>query len=127
MTQNETVTVSTGEQAILQWLRGYLQFKGRGAKTEVAEALGITPSGLSKILERGSGFDEKTIKIMSFIMTTKDEHYKHMMPTTGEQIGGLVYFNRRDAEGRHVITWQPATTPPQGSGIDDTLESIDES
>jgi hypothetical protein len=127
MTKNETVSVSTEEQSLLQWLKGYIEFRGRGAKTEVADLLGVSPSGLSKILERGSGFDRKTIRLMSLIMSSKDEFYKELMPDFGQQYENLVFIQRRDADGNTVTTWKPATAGRATGDIAGTLDTIGES
>lgn len=45
---------------------------GHGSKREAADILGVSPSGLSKILEREeNGFDQKTLNLVAWILETR--------------------------------------------------------
>ena len=90
MTKPAEPTVSTDELIILNWLKALLEFKGHGAKAQAARDLDISDSVLSKILKRNSGFDPKTIRLMSLIMSSKDQMYEHL-PVTEQWLHAAVH------------------------------------
>jgi len=58
------------------WLRAMLEAMPRGGKTQAAEMLGISPSGLSKILNNPHrAFDEKTCRALAWLQNSKAERY----------------------------------------------------
>jgi len=124
MTESATPIVSSEEKALLAWLQAYLSVKPRGTKTEIATSFNLSPSGLSKILERGSGFDLKTIRLMSLIMSSKDEEYEGYDIVEQRLVGSLVFFTRVLDSGMRVTTWRPASEPAKAANIQQTIEQI---
>ncbi len=62
--------------AVTIWLRAMVDVLPRGGKSLAAATLGITPPALSKILNRPErAFDEKTIRLLSWIEKSKAQKY----------------------------------------------------
>lgn len=92
--------------ALFQWLDKICRSQGHGGLTHVASTLGISPSHLSKIRSRRSQFHDPTIRLMSWIMSSRDEDYEHLtLKRTVEYEGMLVRF-REDEDGQEVMTWK---------------------
>ena len=57
---------------ISAWLNAIMLAMGHGSKREAADILGVSPSGLSKILEREeNGFDQKTLNLVAWILESR--------------------------------------------------------
>lgn len=72
-----TRSLSTvNSETVTLWLRAMVDAMPRGGKTIAAATLGISPPALSKILNRPErAFDEKTIRLLSWIEKSKAQKY----------------------------------------------------
>ena len=81
-----------------------------GGKRKAAETLGITPSGLSKLLnDPDRSFDEKTLRAVAWLTTSKSERYDATQyPIIREaKIDGLVIETRQHPDsGAEFIAWR---------------------
>jgi hypothetical protein len=107
-----------------RWLSCFLEYKGHGAKKVMSELLTITPSGLSKILERESGFDAKTYALTCLIQTPHDEKYEHY-PVEKQTVVGGILFQRRRAPDGPIDTWRAIKPTPPIESLDDAIDSIE--
>lgn len=85
--------------AVTHWLRAMLEVLPRGGKSIAAETLGITPPALSKILNRPErAFDEKTIRLLSWIEKSKAHKYDvAQFPIVEEfRVGNSMIIEKRE-------------------------------
>ena len=83
----------------------------RGGKSEVADLLGITPSGLSKILNNPKrAFDDKTVRALAWVQNSKAERYSvEQFPIKKETVDGpLVIEERVNPAGGSFFVWRKA-------------------
>ncbi len=101
---------STNSQTVTHWLRAMLEVLPRGGKTMAAAALGISPPALSKILNRPErAFDEKTIRLLSWIEKSKAEKYPvDMFPVKRViRVGESMVIEERDQPaGPNFYCWR---------------------
>jgi hypothetical protein len=98
--------------ALRSWLDAMIAQLPHGGKTKAAGMLGISPSGLSKLLSRnGRGFDEKTIRCSNWILTSKAERYsvdQFPIVREGPPTNGIVVETRRAPDGTEFLVWRKA-------------------
>lgn len=100
------VTLSMNNDSIIVWLKCVSKSLGRGGRTNVAKTLGISKSHLSKIITRGSGFDDKTLRVFSWILSSKDEQYAQYPVLKEQKINGFVFRTRELPTKEKVLTWR---------------------
>ena len=94
--------------ALKLWISGAVKAMGHSGSRQAAEMIGITPSGLSKLLNKPErGFDEKTINCMSWILNSRAENWKHLEVISSTKVGGYLFEIRRDQSGEEILTWKP--------------------
>jgi hypothetical protein len=93
--------------SLIDWLEAVCDSLGRGSHKIVADTLGMSTSNLSKVFERRAGFDEKTLRLMSWILTSKDEDYKDEKLLWSNKSGQFLICQRELKNGEKVITWKP--------------------
>lgn len=106
MSMNNSVVVTN-------WLRAMVEAMPRGGKSIAANNLGISPSGLSKILTNPErAFDQKTINLLSWIELSKSEKYPpDQFPIVSVQPSGPIVIETRKnpAAGTEFFTWRLPT------------------
>jgi hypothetical protein len=102
-------------QSMVNWLRAMVMAMPHGGKKEVADMLGLSPSGLSKLLsDPERGFDEKTLRAVAWVETTKASRYpEETFPIIASvNVGPLVVETRQIAEGtKPFYTWRLKDEP----------------
>ena len=96
-------------EILTSWLRAMVNAMPRGGKTEVSEMLGITPSGLSKILNNPHrAFDDKTVRALAWVQNSKaDKFDKVQFPVKREITDGpLVIEERVNPAGGSFFVWR---------------------
>lgn len=92
------------------WLRAMVSALPRGGKTLAAKQLDITPSGLSKILnDPERAFDEKTIRLLSWIESSKAEKFDVEQYPIVETIDAgpmLIEVRKNPAAGQDFRVWR---------------------
>lgn len=91
--------------SIVVWIRSITKSLGRGGHTHVAGALGISKSHLSKIMTRKSGFDDKTLRAMAWILSSKDENYLKYPIEKEQRVGSFIFRTRTVSDKEKVLTW----------------------
>ncbi len=109
-TKSAKSLATVNSQTVTLWLRAMLNAMPRGGKTIAAQTLGISPPALSKILNRPErAFDEKTIRLLSWIQKSKAEKYPvEMFPIkrlirVGES---MVIEEREQPAGANFFCWR---------------------
>lgn len=92
--------------SLIQWLDAVISAKGYGSRTEAAEALGISPGGITRLLQRKSGFDDKTVRLMSWIITSKAENYPKSKVVEKHEKHGILIEKRITQSGEQIYTWR---------------------
>lgn len=95
---------------MVYWLRAIVRSMPHGGKKKAAEMLGLTPSGLSKLLNNPErGFDEKTLNAVAWVETSKSSKYNDAdCPVVSSVIDGpLVIETRHNKKGEPFYTWKP--------------------
>ena len=98
-------------EIVTEWLRRMVEAMPRGGKSEAAEMLGLSPSGLSKILTKPErAFDEKTIRLLAWIETSKSERFStDDYPIIKEEASGpMIIETRKGPMGKNFLTWRAA-------------------
>ena len=99
----------TNSVTVTNWLRCMVSTLPRGGKSLAAEQLGISPSALSKILSNPErAFDEKTIRLLSWIESSKSELYPiEQFPVLKiTQQGPIAIEKRQNPAGSPFYTWR---------------------
>jgi len=107
MTPQETPTDST-EHQLLNYLRGRVAVAPRGGKTLIADEIGISLSGLSKMLERNSGMHLPTAKTIFKILDTDDRKYEGLLLLEETKWENLIFRIRVKPDGTRIQTWLSA-------------------
>ena len=97
------------KDSLAKWLRAMVSAMPHGGKRKAAEMLGISPSGLSKILSNPErSFDEKTLRAVAWLTTSKAERYSidEFPIIRTVQIDGLTIEARQLPDGGEFITWR---------------------
>ena len=102
-----TKDTSTGTE-LRDWLQSLIEFLGNGGLTYAAGRVGMTPSGLLKLLKRSSGFHEPTLHCVALLLENKAERYPDAEVVSSQRIGKYVFENRRVGEDI-VPTWRLST------------------
>lgn len=98
-------------ELLTHWLRAMVTAMPRGGKSIAADMLGITPSGVSKILNvPDRAFDEKTIRALSWVQNSKSERFSaEEYPILKiVQVGPLIIEERKNPVGGPFFTWRKA-------------------
>jgi hypothetical protein len=96
-------------EALRLWLDAIIQALPHGGKQRAAAQLGITPSGLSKLLSRkGRGFDDKTCRCAAWILQSKAEKFSvETFPVVKEiEVNGIVVELRKAPDGAEFAVWR---------------------
>lgn len=102
---------STNSETVTAWLRNMVEALPRGGKSMAADMLGISPSGLSKILTNPErAFDEKTIRLLSWIESSKSEKYpiEQFSIVAEHRHGPMIVETRQNPAGSNFYTWRRA-------------------
>lgn len=92
--------------ALKQWLEGFVESLGNGGLTFSAKRLGMTPSGLLKLINRGH-FHEPTLLCVTLLLEHKAELYPEAVILSSKEINGYIFEERQ--VGEEVIqTWRKA-------------------
>jgi hypothetical protein len=94
-------------EQFVSWLDANAVARGTGGKAALAELLGVSRSNMSQILRRQSGFDRKTVALMSLIESSKAEHYEDLPVERTTAYNGLIIEARR-LDGELIYTWRAA-------------------
>lgn len=100
---------SMNKDSLAKWLRAMVSAMPHGGKRKAAETLGISPSGLSKILsDPARSFDEKTLRAVAWLTTSKAERYsEEEFPTIRKvTIDGLIIETRKLPDGGEFVVWR---------------------
>jgi hypothetical protein len=101
-------------ELMLSWLRAMVTAMGHGGKSLAARKLGLSPSGLSKLLNTANrGFDEKTARCAAWIVQSKSDNFKpETYPVTETTVvGPVVIETRQMPDGvSFFYTWKVAGT-----------------
>lgn len=95
---------------MVYWLRAMVRNMPHGGKKSAAAMLGLTPSGLSKLLNNPErGFDEKTLNAVAWVETSKSSRYNDAEHPVIHTItdGPLEIETRRGKDGTEFYTWKP--------------------
>ena len=96
--------------AVTHWLRAMVNVLPRGGKSLAAQTLGITPPALSKILNRPErAFDEKTIRLLSWIEKSKAHKYDAVQFPINRTIpvgSSMVIEERQQPAGQNFFVWR---------------------
>lgn len=98
-------------EVMVKWLNAMVQGMPHGGKKRAAEKLGLTPSGLSKLLNNPQrGFDEKTLNAVAWVEKSKAGRYpEDKFPILNRvQVGPIVVEIRQGAGGEEFPVWKPA-------------------
>lgn len=99
---------------MVYWLRAMVRSMPHGGKKNAATMLGLTPSGLSKLLNNPErGFDEKTLNAVAWVETSKAGRFNDAeYPVVNFVIDGpLIIETRTGKNGEPFYTWKPAPVP----------------
>lgn len=105
-------------QAMVKWLSAMVQAMPHGGKTRAASMLGLTPSGLSKLLSNPDrGFDEKTLNCVAWVQNSKADKYPvSTYPIVSEvTIGPIIVEMRKGNAGQDFPVWRLAA--PEAAGV----------
>lgn len=96
-------------EALIRWLRAIVSAMPHGGKKRAAEILGVTPSGISKLLnEPDRGFDEKTLRAVAWLLQSKSENYdSKKYPVIRTTIVDGLILETRKFSGGELVTWTP--------------------
>ena len=103
--------MSMGKAQLGRWLKAMVSTLPHGGKRKAADMLGLSQSGLSKLLnEPGRGFDEKTLRAVAWLEMSKSDKYPATeFPILREQVvDGLVIETRRHPSGTDFVAWRVA-------------------
>lgn len=95
---------------MVHWLRAMCKAMPHGGKKKAAEMLGLTPSGLSKLLtDTERGFDEKTLRAVAWVEMSKANRPENAAfpPIAAMQIGPVIIETRVGKDGSEFWTWRP--------------------
>lgn len=101
-------------ETMVYWLRAMVQAMPHGGKKKAAGMLGLTASGLSKLLNNPErGFDEKTLNAVAWVQNSKAEKYpEDRYPVLSRvTIGPILIEMRQGAGGEEFPTWKPTAAP----------------
>jgi len=102
-------------ELMLLWLRAMTTAMGHGGKSRAAAKLGLSPSGLSKLLNADNrGFDEKTAKCCAWIVQSKSENYRpeEYPITETTKVGPIMIETRQMPDGvSSFYTWKVLPQP----------------
>lgn len=96
-------------EALTRWLRAIVTALPHGGKRKAADNLGISQSGLSKLLNApGRTFDEKTIRAVTWMSTSKAEKYppEQFPVVRAEAVDGILFETRKGPTGDEFVTWR---------------------
>ncbi len=96
----------TNNEVIIALLQAMAQAIGRGGKKYVAQAVGISPSHLSKIFQRGSGFDDKSIRAATWMYSSQDKFFKHLPLVFESEVNPYVIRFRKHPDGSTILTFE---------------------
>lgn len=99
---------------MVHWTHAMIAGMGHGGKQRAAKTLGISPSGLSRLLNSpGRGYDEKTLKAVAWVETSKSAKWPiDQFPIESESVQGPVIIEiRRGESGSMFPTWRKVTDP----------------
>ena len=94
---------------LVAWLRSMVQAMPHGGKKTAAEKLGLSASGLSKLLGNPDrGFDEKTLRAQSWCENSKASRWPEAKyPILNRSaIGPLIIEERRALDGASFFVWK---------------------
>jgi hypothetical protein len=100
---------------LVNWLRAMVQAMPHGGKAEAAKMLGITPSGLSKILSNPDrGFDAKTCNALAWSQNSKADRWpESRYPVLSRvTVGPIIIEMRKGEQGNEFPVWLPAVKVP---------------
>lgn len=95
---------------MVMWLRAMARNMPHGGKKIAAEKLGLSPSGLSKLLNNPErGFDEKTLNAVAWVELSKSSRFPEAdFPVTHTVTDGpLIIETRTGKDGVEFYTWKP--------------------
>lgn len=100
---------------MVNWLRAMVQAMPHGGKKIAADMLGLSASGLSKLLNNPArGFDEKTLNAVAWTQNSKaDKWPEDKYPVISRvTVGSMIIEMRRgEAPGIEFPVWKLATPP----------------
>lgn len=92
------------------WVRAMVQAMPHGGKAEAAELLGLSPSGMSKLLNNPErGFDEKTLNAVAWSLNSKAAKWpEDRFPVISRvTVGPIVIEMRKGEHGNTFPVWRP--------------------
>lgn len=99
-------------EALVNWLRAMVQAMPHGGKKQAAEMLGISPSGLSKLLSTPErAFDKKTTNAIAWSLNSKAEKWPEAdFPVLSRgAVGPIIVEMRRNTKtGGEFPVWKAA-------------------
>lgn len=94
----------------MRWVTTMAQAMKHGGKKMAAGMLGLSPSGFSKLIANPErGFDEKTLRAISWMETSKAHRYPlDKFPRVGEPvtIGPMTVEARQEGEKEIFYVWR---------------------
>ena len=96
-------------EALRSWLDAVVAALPHGSRQKAAATLGLSPSGLSKLLaKQGRGFHEPTCRCAAWILNSKSEKFPvEEFPILREHAAnGIVVETRQAPGGSEFITWR---------------------
>lgn len=87
------------------WLESLIEFIGNGGLTYAAQRLGMTPSGLLKLIKRPNGFHEPTLNCVALLLENKSERYPDAEITETRRVGNYIFELKKVGE-ELVPTWR---------------------
>lgn len=103
----ENVPEQAGQAAhLVKWLNTILRVQGHGSRSAAADILGITPSGLSYMLKRPNGVDEKTVRLVTWLITSKHDPNDIRLPIETIDAGGWLWRHFKNEDGSSDWTWE---------------------
>jgi len=94
--------------SLIQWLEAMIAGLGRGGKSKASKNLGIGASGISKYLSRGKGFHNPTVRLMSWILSSKSENFPETKVLSATKCNQILIEKRRASDGDVIYTWRRA-------------------
>jgi hypothetical protein len=85
-------------------MKSFIEALGNGGLSFSAARVGMTPSGLLKLLNRGS-FHEPTLKCVTLLLEHKADLYPDAPVVSSKTVNGYV-FEDRDTGNGLVMTWR---------------------
>jgi|GEM_PF-4610846 hypothetical protein len=109
-------------ETMVMWLRAMVQAAPHGGKAKAAKKLGLSGSGLSKLLNNPArGFDEKTLNAVAWVQSSKAHLYSYeTYPMVASvTIGPIVIETRTHSTNRDVEfqTWRLAAPEAEQPGV----------